>query len=104
MAFHKGLDCLPRQNNPQRKKNNFILEMITCDPLIFTMYHLQYILYQARRKNPLVHKGFLNLNMECENLNKSQLEKQEPPHTASLHKTALRKTSGLAHGLKLTTH
>ena len=55
------------------------------------------IMYMPSAKGPshtdIIHeciKGFLNLNMECENLNKSKSEKQEPQHTASLHKTALR--------------
>ena len=43
MAFHQGLHCLLRKNNLQRKKLQFYLEIITCDPLNYTMDHSKLI-------------------------------------------------------------
>ena len=37
------------------------LKIVACDPLIYAMDHPK-LLYQTRRKNPLLQKG---LNMEC---------------------------------------
>ena len=37
VAFHLGLNYLLRQNI---KKNNIVLEIITCDPSIYIMNHL----------------------------------------------------------------
>ena len=39
VAFHQGLHCLLRQNDLQRKKNQFYLEIVTCDPLNYKMDH-----------------------------------------------------------------
>ena len=36
-AFYLGLHCLPDENNLQRKNYSFLLEIITCDPTIYTM-------------------------------------------------------------------
>ena len=38
-AFHLGLHCLLRQKQTSEKDIKFYLEIITCDPLIFTMNH-----------------------------------------------------------------
>ena len=39
VAFHQGLHLLLRQKQSSRKKYNFYLEFITCDPSIDTMDH-----------------------------------------------------------------
>ena len=63
-AFHQCLNCFLRQKQSSEKEIQFFyLEIITCDPLIYTM-DPPMLLYQTRRKNPLLHKG---VNMECEN-------------------------------------
>ena len=43
VTFHQGLHYLLRQNDLQRKKCNFILEIKTCDPLNYTMDHPKFI-------------------------------------------------------------
>ena len=40
--------------NSTEKEFKFYLDIITCDPSIYTIDHL---LYYTRRMNPLVHKG-----------------------------------------------
>ena len=47
----------------QRKKYNFYLEIITCDPSKYTMGHSK-LLYQTRRKNPSVHKELKAFELE----------------------------------------
>ena len=39
VAFHQGLHCLPRQHQSSEKKYNMFLEIITCDPSIYTMHY-----------------------------------------------------------------
>ena len=43
VAMHQGLRCLLRQNDLQRNKLQFYLEIFTCDPLNFTMDHSKLI-------------------------------------------------------------
>ena len=43
-AFHQGLHCLLRQKLSSEKKIHIYLEIITCDPLIYTMDHSKFIL------------------------------------------------------------
>ena len=43
VAFHQGLHCLLRKNNLQRKELQFYLEIITCDPLNYTIDHSKLI-------------------------------------------------------------
>ena len=38
-AFHQGLHCLLRQNRSSEKEIQYFLEIITCDPSIYTMDH-----------------------------------------------------------------
>ena len=38
-AFYQGLHCLIRQNLSSEKELQYVLEIITCDPLISTMDH-----------------------------------------------------------------
>ena len=38
-AFRQGLHCLPRQNLSSEKEIQYFLEIITCNPLIYTMDH-----------------------------------------------------------------
>ena len=42
IAFHQGLYYLLRQKQSQEKEINFYLEIITCDPSIYTMDHPVY--------------------------------------------------------------
>ena len=49
-AFYQGLNCMVRPS--EKKPVN--LDIITCDPKIYTMDRPD-LLYQTRRKNPLVH-------------------------------------------------
>ena len=39
MPFHQGLLCLHRQNRYSEKEIQYFLEIITCDPSIYTMDH-----------------------------------------------------------------
>ena len=55
-AFHQGLHCLLRQNRSQRKNIILVLEIITSDPLIYTMDILT-LLHEILCKIPLVLKG-----------------------------------------------
>ena len=59
VAFHQGLHCLLRQNDLHRKKYIYFVN-ITCDPS-FIQWTISSLLYQIRRKNPLVHKGLIKL-------------------------------------------
>ena len=36
-AFHQGLNCLLRQKQSSEKEMQFNFEIITCDPLMYTM-------------------------------------------------------------------
>ena len=36
-AFHQGLHCLLRQNRSSAKEIQYCLEIITCDPSVYTM-------------------------------------------------------------------
>ena len=36
-AFHQGLHCLRRLSQSSEKEMHFFLEIITCDPSIYTM-------------------------------------------------------------------
>ena len=36
-AFHQGLHCLLRQNGSSENEMQYYLEIITCDPSIYTM-------------------------------------------------------------------
>ena len=36
-AFHQGLHCLPRRNQSSEKETQSFLEIINCDPSIYTM-------------------------------------------------------------------
>ena len=42
-AFHQDLHCLPRQKSSAEKEIQFYLEIITCDPAIYTMDHSKFI-------------------------------------------------------------
>ena len=59
-AFHQDLHCLLRQKSSAEKEIQFYLEIITCDPAIYTMDHSKFIA-SSRMKNPLVHKGLIPL-------------------------------------------
>ena len=37
VAFHQGLNCLLRQKLSSEKEMQFYFEIITCDPLMYTM-------------------------------------------------------------------
>ena len=39
VAFHQGLHCLLRQNLSSEKEVQYSLEIITCDPSIYTLDH-----------------------------------------------------------------
>ena len=41
--FHQGLHCLQRQIQSSEKGIQFYLEIITCDPSIYTMAHPKFI-------------------------------------------------------------
>ena len=43
VTFHQGLHCLLSQNDLQRKKLQFYLEIVPCYPLKFTMEHSKFI-------------------------------------------------------------
>ena len=55
-AFHQSLHCLQTERQKLSSEIQFYLEIITCDPSIYTIDHPK-LLYQTRRKNPLVHKS-----------------------------------------------
>ena len=42
-AFHQGLHCILRQTDFQKMKCFFCSEIITCDSLIYTMDHTNFI-------------------------------------------------------------
>ena len=54
-AFYLGLYNLLRQKCSSEKKYNCCLEIITCDPSIYTMDYPKVIV--SNWKSPLVHKG-----------------------------------------------
>ena len=43
VAFHWGLHCLLLWHNLKGKKYSFYLEIITCDPSVYTMDHPKFI-------------------------------------------------------------
>ena len=47
-AFHLGLHCLLRLKESSDKKKSIYLEIITCDPSLYTMNHPKFIVtYQV---------------------------------------------------------
>ena len=42
-TFNQGPHCLPRQKQSSGKEMQFYFEIITCDPLIYTMNPLKFI-------------------------------------------------------------
>ena len=56
VAFYQGWPCLLRQKWSTEKETPFILEVIICVILIYTMDHPKFM-NRTRRKNPLVYKG-----------------------------------------------
>ena len=50
-AFRQGLHCLLRQNRSKEKKYNIFLEIITCDPSIFTMSHPDFIVCSFKERS-----------------------------------------------------
>ena len=42
-AFHQGLDCLTRQNRSSEVEIHYCFEIITCDPLLYTMDNPDFI-------------------------------------------------------------
>ena len=42
-AIHKGLHCLLRLNRFSEEDIQFYLEIITIDPVLYTMYHPKFI-------------------------------------------------------------
>ena len=42
-AFHQGLHCLLRQNPSSERKIQYFQEIITYDPLVYTMEHPDFI-------------------------------------------------------------
>ena len=87
-AFHQGLHYWLRQNDLNRKKYNFYLEIITCGHLIYTMDHpyiqwtIPRLLNQSRRKNPLVYqpRHEISNNVVCATSKGSD----QPAHMRSL--------------------
>ena len=51
VAFHPDFHCMLRQNDLQRKKYNFYLEIITCDPSIYTMDHSKFIVSNQKDRS-----------------------------------------------------
>ena len=59
MAFHLGLNCLLRQNDLQRKTyTHFYLEIITCDPSIYTMDHPKFIVSNQKEEFMSTYRVF----------------------------------------------
>ena len=58
-ALHPDLQrFFLRQKRSSEKEIQAYLEIITCDPSIYTLlYTISSLLYQNRRTNPLVHRG-----------------------------------------------
>ena len=50
-AFHQGLQCLLRQNQFSEKEIKFILEMITCEPSIYTMDRPDFIVCNCMKNS-----------------------------------------------------
>ena len=44
-AFHQGMHCLLRPNQSSEKEIQYFLEIITCDPSIYTMDHADFTAY-----------------------------------------------------------
>ena len=49
-AFHKGLHCLLRQKLSSENEIQFNLEIITCNPLIYTMDHPKFIVSNQKEE------------------------------------------------------
>ena len=57
-AFHHSLHYLLGQKRSSGTETQFYLKIITCDPNIYNVPS-QCLLYQTRKKNPIVHKGLI---------------------------------------------
>ena len=51
VAFHLGLHCLPRQKRSSKKEIQFYLEIIACDPSIYTMGHFMFIVSNQKEES-----------------------------------------------------
>ena len=58
-AFHQDLPCLLRQNQSSEKEIQKALEIITCEPFVYKMDHLDlnYCMYRSLWKIILICKG-----------------------------------------------
>ena len=50
-AFYQGRHCLLDKNELQRKKYNFYMEIIACDPLIYIMDHPKFIVSNQKEES-----------------------------------------------------
>ena len=50
-AFHQDLHCLLRQKQSSEKEIQFYLEIITCDPSIYTMDHSTFIILKRKEES-----------------------------------------------------
>ena len=57
IAFHQGLYYFLRQKQSPEKEINFYLEIITCDPSIYTMF-----IVSNQKEEAIVHQGLSMTN------------------------------------------
>ena len=51
VAFHLGLHCLLRQKHSSEKETEFHLQIITCDPSMYTMDLLNFVVLNQRKES-----------------------------------------------------
>ena len=55
-AFHQGLHCLLRQKKSSEKEIHFHLDIITCDPSIYTLDHPKFIVSNQKEESIRVYR------------------------------------------------
>ena len=69
VALHQGLHCLLRQKLLSEKKIQFLLEIVSCDPLNFTMDHSKFIASIQKEEFISAFKGSADYYIQQQNLN-----------------------------------
>ena len=77
VAFYQGLHCLLRQNDLQRKKLQFYLEIVICDPLGYTMDHSKFIGSIQKEELISAFKGSADSCMQQQSLNYMYMMKHQ---------------------------
>ena len=103
-AFHQGLHCLLRQKQSSKKEIQYFGEIITCDPLIYTVENSDFILCSfiakfllAERVNYIVFKAAKSVTLDLIFFRNNVYNFQEHSNIAKIRVYILHFTSLVNH-------